>query len=46
MLDRTVDVHVGRLRDKLGDDADHPRYVATVRGIGYRAAAATQPSAP
>ena len=37
VLDRTVDVHVGRLRDKLGDDADQPRYVATVRGIGYRA---------
>jgi DNA-binding response OmpR family regulator len=40
ILDRTVDVHVGRLRDKLGDDADQPRYVATVRGIGYRAARA------
>jgi DNA-binding response OmpR family regulator len=38
ILDRTVDVHVGRLRDKLGDDADRPRYVATVRGVGYRAA--------
>ena len=38
VLDRTVDVHVGRLRDKLGDDADQPRYVSTVRGIGYRAA--------
>jgi DNA-binding response OmpR family regulator len=38
VLDRTVDVHVGRLRDKLGDDADQPRYVATVRGIGYRTA--------
>jgi DNA-binding response OmpR family regulator len=38
ILDRTVDVHVGRLRDKLGDDSDAPRYVATVRGIGYRAA--------
>jgi DNA-binding response OmpR family regulator len=40
VLDRTVDVHVGRLRDKLGDDADQPRYVVTVRGIGYRAARA------
>jgi DNA-binding response OmpR family regulator len=40
VMDRTVDVHVGRLRDKLGDDADAPRYVATVRGIGYRAARA------
>ncbi len=40
ILDRTVDVHIGRLRDKLGDDADAPRYVATVRGVGYRAARA------
>jgi DNA-binding response OmpR family regulator len=38
VLDRTIDVHVGRLREKLGDDADHPRYVMTVRGVGYRAA--------
>ena len=38
VLDRTIDVHVGRLRDKLHDDAEQPRYVATVRGIGYRAA--------
>lgn len=38
VLDRTVDVYVGRLRDKLGDDAEHPRYVLTVRGVGYRAA--------
>lgn len=40
VLDRTVDVHVGRLRDKLDDNADQPRYVATVRGVGYRAAPA------
>jgi DNA-binding response OmpR family regulator len=38
VLDRTIDVHIGRLRDKLGDNAERPRYVATVRGIGYRAA--------
>lgn len=37
VLDRTIDVHVRRLRDKLGDDPDRPRYVATVRGVGYRA---------
>jgi DNA-binding response OmpR family regulator len=38
VLDRTIDVHVRRLRDKLGDDPDTPRYVATVRGVGYRLA--------
>lgn len=38
VLDRTIDVHVGRLRDKLADRPEQPRYVATVRGVGYRAA--------
>jgi DNA-binding response OmpR family regulator len=37
VLDRTVDAHVRRLRRKLADDAEHPRFVATVRGVGYRA---------
>ena len=36
-LDRTIDVHMRRLRHKLGDDAKRPRYLATVRGVGYRA---------
>jgi DNA-binding response OmpR family regulator len=40
ILDRTVDVHIRRLRSKLGDDAVRPRYIATVRGAGYRAAPA------
>ena len=31
-----VDVHVAHLRRKLGDDPSAPRYVRTVRGIGYR----------
>ena len=31
-----VDVHVGHLRRKLGDDPSSPRYVRTVRGVGYR----------
>jgi DNA-binding response OmpR family regulator len=31
-----VDVHVAHLRRKLGDDPTAPRYVETVRGIGYR----------
>lgn len=37
-LDRSIDVYVGRLRTKLGDDHARPRYVATVRGSGYRLA--------
>jgi DNA-binding response OmpR family regulator len=31
-----VDVHIMRLRRKLSDDADRPRYVLAVRGVGYR----------
>jgi len=31
-----VDVHIGHLRRKLGDDAGRGRYVRTVRGVGYR----------
>jgi DNA-binding response OmpR family regulator len=38
VLDRAIDVYIKRLREKLGDDANEPRYVATVRGVGYRAA--------
>jgi len=38
VLDRTIDVHIGRLRDKLGDPAERPRFVITVRGVGYRVA--------
>lgn len=33
--ERTVDVHVSRLRAKLGDDAKDPRRLKTVRGAGY-----------
>ncbi len=33
---RLVDMAVKRVRDKLGDDPRHPRYVTTVRGAGYR----------
>ena len=38
VLDRAIDQYVKRLREKLGDDPAEPRYVATVRGAGYRAA--------
>jgi DNA-binding response OmpR family regulator len=38
VLDRAIDQYVKRLREKLGDDPTEPRYVATVRGVGYRAA--------
>ncbi|MDI6900954.1 MAG: response regulator transcription factor [Anaerosomatales bacterium] len=33
---RGVDVHIRHIRDKLGDDAAEPRFVETVRGVGYR----------
>jgi len=33
--ERTVDVHVSHLRQKLGDDPRSPRLIKTVRGIGY-----------
>jgi two-component system KDP operon response regulator KdpE len=31
-----IRVYIRRLRDKLGDDPDHPRYIRTERGLGYR----------
>ena len=34
--DRSIDVHVTALRRKLGDDPREPRYIQTVRGLGYR----------
>lgn len=33
---RTLDVHVSWLRQALEEDARHPRYIKTVRGVGYR----------
>jgi DNA-binding response OmpR family regulator len=34
--DHLVDVHIAHLRAKLADDTTHPRYILTVRGVGYR----------
>ena len=34
--ERVVDVHIRNLRTKLGDDPADPRFVATVRGVGYK----------
>ena len=36
---KTLDVHIGWLRRKLGDDAADPRWIETVRGVGFRFAA-------
>ena len=33
---RTLDVHVRWLREKLEEDPSAPRYILTVRGVGYR----------
>jgi len=33
---KTLDMHISWLRRKLGDDASHPRYITTVRGVGFR----------
>ncbi|GAA3318316.1 hypothetical protein GCM10017710_35940 [Arthrobacter ramosus] len=38
--ERSVEVHIGNLRRKLGDDAQNPRWLQTVRGVGYRLAPA------
>ena len=33
---KTLDMHISWLRRKLGDDATNPRYISTVRGVGFR----------
>jgi DNA-binding response OmpR family regulator len=39
--DHIVDVHIANVRRKLGDDPADPRFVETVRGVGYRVREAT-----
>jgi DNA-binding response OmpR family regulator len=36
VIDRVVDVHMGKLRQKIEKDPSNPRYILTVRGIGYQ----------
>ncbi|MBF8290734.1 MAG: DNA-binding response regulator [Chloroflexi bacterium] len=36
--DHLIDVHVANLRRKLGDDPERPRFIETIRGVGYRLA--------
>jgi DNA-binding response OmpR family regulator len=38
-FDRSIDVHISHLRQKLGDDPRNPRLLKTVRGVGYMLAA-------
>ena len=42
---KTLDVHIGFLRRKLGDDPQSPRYIQTVRGVGFRFGAPDEPHA-
>jgi DNA-binding response OmpR family regulator len=43
---KTLDVHIGWLRRKLGDDPAAPRYLHTVRGVGFRLSAPGEEAAP
>jgi two-component system OmpR family response regulator len=43
VFDRSVDMLISRLRTKLGDDPRSPRFVATVRGVGYQFVGADDP---
>ena len=36
VVDRVVDVHIGKLRHKIEPEPSRPRYVETVHGVGYR----------
>jgi DNA-binding response OmpR family regulator len=35
VIDRVIDVHIGKLRQKIEDNPSTPSYIMTVRGIGY-----------
>jgi DNA-binding response OmpR family regulator len=38
VIDRVIDVHMGKLRQKLEPNPSKPRYLLTVHGVGYRLA--------
>lgn len=40
VFDRSIDVHISSLRRKLGDDFKNPRYIKTIRSVGYMLVAA------
>lgn len=42
VIDRVVDVHIGKLRQKIETDPSRPRFIQTVRGFGYRFADADE----
>jgi DNA-binding response OmpR family regulator len=35
-MPRSIDVYTRRLREKIEPDPQHPRYLKTLRGVGYR----------
>ncbi|MBJ7471239.1 MAG: response regulator transcription factor [Solirubrobacteraceae bacterium] len=43
---KTLDVHIAAVRRHLGDDAASPRFIHTVRGVGFRFAASPAPGVP
>lgn len=42
VIDRVIDVHIGKLRQKIEENPARPQYVLTVRGFGYRMAEAQE----
>jgi len=36
VIDRVIDVHIGKLRQKIEKNPGNPRYIITVHGIGYQ----------
>ncbi len=36
VIDRVIDVHIGKLRAKIEPDPSRPSFILTVRGVGYR----------